>query len=296
MRRACLRVTNALSSLLLSTYQAGPARSKTERLEFMYKGGGSTMLQGPGAVSALPTPAAPELAVPLPAALAAPAVTASASAVAVYVDDTPKARNEAWARLHGDPMLMVRSEHSCECAAKPLTHEIKCAQIKQQEQTAMKSIRANPVKMDSIVREVEALKAARRAKKEAKHTKKEAKRERKHSRHDEDEHRRDHGADASHVGAARRGVPDQERRRSRSPRARSPRGASSPRRRSRSHSRERRRSRECDHHRSRSLSRERRRSRSRSRDGHRTRGYDREASRERCVAATPVAPRSSDLL
>ena len=85
-----------------------PARSKTERLEFMYKGGGgSALLQGP-AMSALPTPAAPEPAVPLPAALAAPAITSAASAVAVYVDDTPKARNEAWARLHGDPMLMVR--------------------------------------------------------------------------------------------------------------------------------------------------------------------------------------------
>lgn len=60
-------------------------------------------------MSALPPPAAPEPSVPLPAALAAPALTAAASAVAVYVDDTPKARNEAWARLHGDPMLMVRS-------------------------------------------------------------------------------------------------------------------------------------------------------------------------------------------
>ena len=73
----------------------------------MYKGSGPTLLQGPASVSALQL-AAPEPTVPLPAALAAPAVTASASAVAVYVDDTPKARNEAWARLHGDPMLMVR--------------------------------------------------------------------------------------------------------------------------------------------------------------------------------------------
>lgn len=43
----------------------------------------------------------------------------------------------------------------------------------------MKTIRANPVKMDSILREVEVLKAARRAKKEAKRAKKEAKREAK---------------------------------------------------------------------------------------------------------------------
>ena len=251
------------------------------------------MLQGPASVSALPTPAVPEPVVPLPAALAAPAVTAAASAVAVYVDDTPKARNEAWARLHGDPMLMVGR---CSAAARalPLTRKMDCAQIKQQEQTVMKSIRANPVKMDSIVREVEALKAARRAKKEAKHAKKEAKRERKHSRHDEDEHGRDLGRDALRGGGAAHGAPEPERRRSCSPRARSPRAASPPRRRSRS--RERRRSRGRDHRRSRSRSRERRRSRSRSRDGHRARCYDREASHERCVAANPVAPRSRVLL
>jgi hypothetical protein len=79
--------------------------SKTERLEFMYKG---PMMEGPALP---PAPAAAvEPAVPLPAALMASATaSATANAVSVYVDDTPKARNEAWARLHGDPMLMVRS-------------------------------------------------------------------------------------------------------------------------------------------------------------------------------------------
>ncbi len=72
----------------------------------MYKG--HTALDGP-MLSALAPPAAAEpAALPLPAALAAPA-SATASALAVYVDDTPKARNEAWSRMHGDPMLMVRS-------------------------------------------------------------------------------------------------------------------------------------------------------------------------------------------
>jgi hypothetical protein len=217
----------------------------------MYKGGGSAMLEGP-AMSALPPPAATEPFVPLPAALATPAVTAGASAVAVYVDDTPKARNEAWARLHGDPMLMVRL--SVLALLRCLTRSV-FAQIKQQEQSSMKSIRANPVKMDSIVREVEALKAARRAKKEAKHAKKEAKRERKHSRHDDE----DYGRDDSRGGGGVRGA--------------SHAAAHPGRHRSRSRSRERRRSRE----------RERRRSRSRSRECHRSRSPERKASHERCV-------------
>ena len=123
MRRACPRVSPLTRPLL--TKRA--ARSKTERLEFMYKGGGSTMLQGP-AMSALPMPAAPEPAVPLPAALAAPAVTAAASAVAVYVDDTPKARNEAWARLHGDPMLMVRLSTSVRALLQVLTRLLRADQ------------------------------------------------------------------------------------------------------------------------------------------------------------------------
>jgi len=106
--------------------RATPACSKTERLEFMYKGGGSAMLEGP-AMSALPPPAAPEPSVPLPAALAAPALTAAASAVAVYVDDTPKARNEAWARLHGDPMLMVRLGATKRAVAAPDAKPYLCA-------------------------------------------------------------------------------------------------------------------------------------------------------------------------
>jgi hypothetical protein len=73
----------------------------------MYKG---PMVEGPALASlAAPAVAAAPEAVPLPAALAAAGASGAASALSVYVDDTPKARNEAWARLHGDPMLMVRS-------------------------------------------------------------------------------------------------------------------------------------------------------------------------------------------
>ena len=82
----------------------------------MYKG---PMREGP-ALSAPPAvPVAAEPAVLLPAALTAATASATANAVSVYVDDTPKARNEAWARLHGDPMLMVRI---CTLCALPFVH------------------------------------------------------------------------------------------------------------------------------------------------------------------------------
>ena len=82
--------------------------SKTERLEFMYKGHGpdapvlAALAQQPPSAAQATVPAPP------PAAPAPPAEDGAARALSVYVDDTPKARNEAWARLHGDPMLMVR--------------------------------------------------------------------------------------------------------------------------------------------------------------------------------------------
>ena len=75
----------------------------------MYKG---PMADGPGLAGAAPAkaqavqpPAPPETAQPAPGA-------AAHNALSVYVDDTPKARNEAWARLHADPMLMVRTPAS----------------------------------------------------------------------------------------------------------------------------------------------------------------------------------------
>jgi hypothetical protein len=92
---------------LLRQAQAAGHATRTERLEFMYKG------QAEGAAVVGPPPPAPaDTSLPLPAALAPPAAAAPASALAVYHDDTPKARNEAWARLHGDPMLVVRGPFS----------------------------------------------------------------------------------------------------------------------------------------------------------------------------------------
>jgi hypothetical protein len=73
--------------------------SKAERLEFMYKG---PLADGP--MTAMPPRPA---GVPAAASIA-PVPSSAARALGVYTDDTPKARNEAWARLHGDPMLLVR--------------------------------------------------------------------------------------------------------------------------------------------------------------------------------------------
>jgi len=73
----------------------------------MYKGS-----LGDGPALQRPTPAA-EAAAPAAAPPSAAAPSAGARALGVYTDDTPKARNEAWARLHGDPMLLVRLRPGC---------------------------------------------------------------------------------------------------------------------------------------------------------------------------------------
>jgi len=79
----------------------------------MYKG---PLTDGP-LVSAVPrAAAAAAVTAVLPAA--APQL-AAATALGVYTDDTPKARNEAWSRLHGDPMLLVRTV--CPSNEAPLT-------------------------------------------------------------------------------------------------------------------------------------------------------------------------------
>ncbi len=87
----------------------------------MYKGPVEAPLmaglpQAPAAAAAVQAVPAPVAAAP-----AQPPADSAARALSVYVDDTPKARNEAWARLHGDPMLMVRSlcKHAVRTAHAP---------------------------------------------------------------------------------------------------------------------------------------------------------------------------------
>eukprot|EP00240_Pyramimonas_obovata_P004754 CAMPEP_0118957582 /NCGR_PEP_ID=MMETSP1169-20130426/62180_1 /TAXON_ID=36882 /ORGANISM="Pyramimonas obovata, Strain CCMP722" /LENGTH=424 /DNA_ID=CAMNT_0006905671 /DNA_START=995 /DNA_END=2267 /DNA_ORIENTATION=+ len=76
---------------------------------------------------------------------------------ALFLDDTPKSMNEQWARLNNDPMLM----------------------IKQMEMERLKHVKNNPVKMAQIKKEVEELRAKKKAKKEAKKEAKKAKKEAK---------------------------------------------------------------------------------------------------------------------
>jgi hypothetical protein len=139
----------------------------------MYKG---PLTEAPAFGSSV-APVAP--APPPPPVLPPPPPAESASrALGVYTDDTPKARNEAWARLHGDPMLLARRLRLLRCCAlTPLS-----PQIRQQEQAALKSLRANPVKMDAIKREVELAKAERRGRKESRREAKEARREARRQR------------------------------------------------------------------------------------------------------------------
>ena len=91
----------------------------------MYKG---PMAEGPGLGGAAPAKA-PPVQPPAPPEAAQPAAGAAHNALSVYVDDTPRARNEAWARLHADPMLMVRnSSQRCDlrqphCLTQLLPHD-----------------------------------------------------------------------------------------------------------------------------------------------------------------------------
>ena len=88
-------------------------------------------------------------------------------------------------------------------------------QIKQQEQSSLKTIRANPVKMDAIMREVEVLKAERHERREAKRERKDARREKKAERREKKNARRGMSESSSSSSRGRRGGAN-PRRRSRS--------------------------------------------------------------------------------
>lgn len=216
---------------------AGHHAPAPERLEFMYKGclaekrdaDQDAYLLGAKAVSlAEPAAAAKELAEP--AAVAARADSGAGAGPAAAPPPPEKSaaaeKNEAWARLHNDPLLAMR----------------------QAEQSAIQHVRNNPARMQALRDEVRAMKDARKSKKEAK---KEAKRARKEAKKAKKHKRRERSSSPS---SSRSRSPPRREERERG-RRRSP---SADRRRDRSRSRERERRR--------SPSPERRRDRSRSRD------------------------------
>ncbi|KAL6774407.1 hypothetical protein ACKKBG_A24885 [Auxenochlorella protothecoides x Auxenochlorella symbiontica] len=257
---------------LHSMAQAAGVKVRNDRLDWMYQGGVmakkeadsrvATQGVGPGDDPGVQASSQGE-----PAQDAAPV-----SLPAFYSNDTPASANEMWQRLHADPLFA----------------------IKHQEQSARRSILANPVQMQAIKAQVRQLKPEHgKDKKKEKKEKKKKKHKRNRESEDEAEERRE-VEDARHPaqspGAPQpwrgEGVPDRPRRegagerrrysrsrspvRGRRPRSRSPGPDSAHRslqqagqRRSRSPRRERRR-------RSRSPSRERRQ-RSRSPSGERRR-------------------------
>ncbi|WOL12345.1 pre-mRNA-splicing factor [Canna indica] len=108
--------------------QAGFA-PRQERLDFLYESGlavgkgsseGFKALQGPPAVAASNS--------------AAEAGSSKAAAPGALFEDKPQSANDAWRKLHSDPLLLIR----------------------QREQEALARIKNNPIKMSMIKKSVEA--------------------------------------------------------------------------------------------------------------------------------------------
>ncbi|XP_072986613.1 uncharacterized protein [Typha latifolia] len=147
---------------------------KQERLDFLYESGlavGKASSDGFKALQA-------------PPAVATPAAEASSSKSAVpgaLFEDKPQSANDAWRKLHSDPLLLIR----------------------QREQEALSRIKNNPIKMAMIKKSVETEK-----KKEAKKEKREKKR---HKKHDGDDSRSDKRRSNVHSDSEDTSVAEEER-------------------------------------------------------------------------------------
>ncbi|KAG1363829.1 pre-mRNA-splicing factor CWC25 [Cocos nucifera] len=116
---------------------------RQERLDFLYESGlavGKGSCEGFKALQPQPPPAAPT-------------VEASSSKAAVpgaLFEDKPQSANDAWRKLHSDPLLLIR----------------------QREQDALARIKNNPIKMAMIKKSVEAEKKQKQEKEEKREKKK----------------------------------------------------------------------------------------------------------------------------
>ncbi|KAD7117444.1 hypothetical protein R6Q59_005935 [Mikania micrantha] len=128
---------------------------RQERLDFLYDSGlsvGKGSSDGFKALESFPSKAEPEQ----------PASTKSSAPGALF-EDKPQSANDAWRKLHSDPLLM----------------------IKQREQEALARVKNNPVQMAMIRKSVEAKKHKEKASegenRKEKHHRKKSKHEKHHS-------------------------------------------------------------------------------------------------------------------
>ncbi|XP_020081661.1 pre-mRNA-splicing factor CWC25 homolog isoform X2 [Ananas comosus] len=122
---------------------------KQERLDFLYESGLGVGKGSSDGFKALQPAAAPP-----PPAPAAEASSSKSGAPGALFEDKPQSANDAWRKLHSDPLLLIR----------------------QREQEAVARIKNNPIKMAMIKKSVEVEKKQKQEKKE----KREKKRDRKH--------------------------------------------------------------------------------------------------------------------
>ncbi|KAJ1702445.1 hypothetical protein LUZ63_002224 [Rhynchospora breviuscula] len=136
---------------------------RQERLDFLYESGLSVGKGSSEGFKALqePTPQADSTA-------AAASSSKKAAAPGALFEDTPQSANDAWRKLHTDPLLLIR----------------------QREQDALARIKNNPIKMAMIKKSAEAEKKKKEEKKEKKKHKKQ--------RHSKSKHRSENVSDSEY--------------------------------------------------------------------------------------------------
>ncbi|KAF3331054.1 pre-mRNA-splicing factor CWC25 isoform X1 [Carex littledalei] len=135
---------------------------RQERLDFLYESGLSVGKGSTEVFKALQDPA------PVAASSAGTSSSKQSAVLGALFEDTPQSANDAWRKLHTDPLLLIR----------------------QREQDALARIKNNPIKMAMIKKSVEAEKKQKEEKKE--------KKKRKKHRHGKSKHRSDDGSDSEY--------------------------------------------------------------------------------------------------
>ncbi|KAK9792960.1 hypothetical protein WJX73_009574 [Symbiochloris irregularis] len=146
-------------------------KQENNSMDWLYQGGMRAQAAANNQASAQPAAAA-AAAAPEPPPPQAPE---PAQLPAFLTEDTPASANEVWVRLHNDPLFA----------------------IKQQEIAARKSVMANPVKMDAVKKQAEAVAAEKAARKQAKKDAKAAKKAKKQARKDKRARAKDDSSDDS---------------------------------------------------------------------------------------------------
>ncbi|RAL52793.1 hypothetical protein DM860_007561 [Cuscuta australis] len=153
---------------------------RQERLEFLYDSGLAVgKSSGFKALESLPTKTDP----PDSTAASTSASKQAQSAVpGALFEDKPQSANDAWRKLHSDPLLLIR----------------------QREQEALARVKNNPVQMAMIRKSVEAMKHKTGDEKDEKHKRKHHHHHKRSKRHRKSNHHSSSGSDEDSSGEGKR--------------------------------------------------------------------------------------------